>query len=111
MSAEDMIRRLPKEEKPKEPFWQRISLKNVASAAVALEVGLVLVAYITWRFVLFSMLYTTIRIRMSTIDELTEASPSPGILLLPAQSPARTVLPSRAAKFGKQFNLQRFQLL
>ena len=51
-----MIRRVPKEEKPKEPFWQRISLKNVAGAVVALEVGLALVAYGTWRFVLHDIL-------------------------------------------------------
>ena len=49
-----MIRRVPKEEKPKEPFWQRITLRSVgkfAAGAVAIEVGLLLAAYISWRFV------------------------------------------------------------
>ena len=95
-----MIRRLPKEEKPKEPFWQRISLKNIASGVVALEVGLALVAYATWRFVLFSMLYSTRHpILMSANNELTEANPSPGILWLPARTKDCTQCTPKARNF------------
>lgn len=51
---EDMIRRLPKDKKPKEPFWQRITLRSVgkvAAGAIALEAGFLLTSYLTWRFV------------------------------------------------------------
>ena len=46
-----MIRRLPKDQKPKEPFWQRITLRSVGKVAVGIEVGLLLATYISWRFV------------------------------------------------------------
>lgn len=49
-----MIRRSPKDKKPKEPFWQRITLRSfgkVAVGAVGLEVGLLCAAYIGWRLV------------------------------------------------------------
>ena len=47
-----MIRRVAKDQKPKEPFWQRITLRSVgkfATGAIAIEVALLLLGYITWK--------------------------------------------------------------
>ena len=52
------MKKYPKGQQPREPFWRRITLRSVgkvASVAIAIEVGLLGAGYVTWKFVLFNL--------------------------------------------------------